>query len=107
MNRITYSGYNNKKKIIYNFIILLTLSVVFFVLSMCIGSIRISLSALWKVFGNHNANATFIAIVYEIRMPRTLAAIMLGGALALSGYLLQTFFQNLLEHPQKHPNTWT
>ena len=28
----------------------------------------------------------------EIRMPRALTAAILGGALALSGYLLQTFF---------------
>ena len=33
-------------------------------------------------------------ILWEIRLPRTLAAGILGGALALAGYLLQTFFHN-------------
>ena len=35
----------------------------------------------------------------EIRFPRALAAAVLGGALALSGYLLQTFFQNPIAGP--------
>ena len=32
-------------------------------------------------------------------LPRTIAAALLGGALALSGYLLQTFFQNPIAGP--------
>lgn len=38
-------------------------------------------------------------IVMEIRLPRAVAAFLLGGALALSGYLLQTFFHNPLAGP--------
>ncbi len=38
-------------------------------------------------------------IIMEIRFPRTLAAAVLGGALALSGYLLQTFFNNPIAGP--------
>ena len=39
------------------------------------------------------------AILFQIRIPRTFAAILLGGALALSGYLLQTFFHNPIAGP--------
>lgn len=35
----------------------------------------------------------------QIRIPRALAAAILGGALALSGYLLQTFFHNPIASP--------
>jgi len=35
----------------------------------------------------------------DIRMPRTFAAMILGGALALAGYLLQTFFHNPIAGP--------
>lgn len=35
----------------------------------------------------------------EIRLPRALAAAILGGGLALSGYLLQTFFHNPIAGP--------
>lgn len=38
-------------------------------------------------------------ILWEIRMPRTLSALLLGGALALSGYLLQEFFHNPIAGP--------
>ena len=38
-------------------------------------------------------------ILWEIRFPRTLAAGILGGALALAGYLLQTFFHNPIASP--------
>lgn len=38
-------------------------------------------------------------ILWKIRIPRAFAALLLGGALALSGYLLQTFFQNPIAGP--------
>ena len=38
-------------------------------------------------------------IVLQIRLPRALAAVILGGGLALSGYLLQTFFHNPIAGP--------
>jgi iron complex transport system permease protein len=38
-------------------------------------------------------------ILWDIRMPRALAVLILGGALALAGYLLQTFFHNPIAGP--------
>lgn len=38
-------------------------------------------------------------IVVGIRLPRALAALILGGALAVSGFLLQTFFANPIAGP--------
>lgn len=38
-------------------------------------------------------------ILWKIRIPRALAAMLLGGALSLSGYLLQTFFHNPIAGP--------
>ena len=38
-------------------------------------------------------------IVLKIRLPRVLMAAMLGGALSLSGFLLQTFFSNPIAGP--------
>ena len=43
--------------------------------------------------------ATSWAIVRNLRLPRLLAAALLGGALALSGFLLQTFFSNPIAGP--------
>jgi len=38
-------------------------------------------------------------IVWGIRLPRVLAAAILGGALSVSGFLLQTFFANPIAGP--------
>ena len=38
-------------------------------------------------------------IVWQIRLPRICAAVILGGALAVSGFLLQTFFSNPIAGP--------
>ena len=45
------------------------------------------------------ADRTAQRIVLDIRFPRALAALFLGGALALSGYLLQVFFRNPIAGP--------
>ncbi len=43
--------------------------------------------------------STAYSIVWGIRLPRTLAALILGGALSVSGFLLQTFFANPIAGP--------
>ncbi len=61
------------------------------------GSVGITLSELIHILeGEPLDNAR---IVWDIRMPRALAALMLGGALAVSGFLLQTFFANPIAGP--------
>lgn len=65
---------------------------VFMVLNICIGSVRIHLS---DVAGDE----TLRKILWDIRMPRAFAVLILGGALALAGYLLQTFFHNPIAGP--------
>ncbi len=42
---------------------------------------------------------TAYRIVWDIRLPRILAAAILGGALSVSGFLLQTFFANPIAGP--------
>ena len=42
---------------------------------------------------------TWSNIIWKIRLPRLIAAAILGGALALSGFLLQTFFGNPIAGP--------
>lgn len=71
--------------------------VVLAVINICIGSVRISLAdILASVQGKEIENAR---ILWDIRMPRMLAALILGGALGLAGYLLQTFFRNPIAGP--------
>ncbi len=79
------------------FLLLGTGVILFVILNVCIGTVRISLSdILASVRGAEVENSR---ILWDIRMPRALAAMILGGALGLSGYLLQTFFHNPIAGP--------
>ena len=78
--------------------LLLGVSVLVFVgLNVCIGTVEISLSDIIASVRGEEINND--RILWDIRMPRTLSALILGGALALAGYLLQTFFHNPIAGP--------
>ena len=81
------------------FIILAALLFLFLVLNICIGSVNIPVSEIPKMLWGNGADETFTDIVMGIRFPRAMAAAILGGGLALSGYLLQTFFHNPIAGP--------
>ena len=87
------------KKVRY-IIVLFLLGVSFVALvgwNICVGTVRIPLADIFaSIRGEKIENSR---ILWDIRMPRTLAAMILGGALALAGYLLQTFFHNPIAGP--------
>lgn len=79
--------------------VLLVLLIVLLAVNICAGSVNISVSEVGKVLTGRGADAVFADIILQIRFPRALAAAVLGGGLALSGYLLQTFFHNPIAGP--------
>ncbi len=84
------------KKIWYVF--LTGLLIMLFVLNISLGSVEISVSELVDIIFK-GEEGVHRKIVMNIRLPRALAAILLGGALSVSGYLLQTFFANPIASP--------
>lgn len=70
-----------------------------FVCNLCIGSVEIRPAQLWSCLAGGHTGSTEWVIVWEIRFPRAAAAMLLGGALGLAGYLLQTFFRNPIAGP--------
>ena len=60
------------------------------------GSIPISLKDVFQILFRKEGEQTAYNIVWEIRLPRILAAVILGGALSVSGFLLQTFLETRL-----------
>ncbi|MCR5754073.1 MAG: iron ABC transporter permease [Acetatifactor sp.] len=69
------------------------------VANLIIGSADVTLSELFQILLTHDTQSVNGVILWNIRIPRILAAMILGGGLALSGYLLQSFFANPIAGP--------
>lgn len=81
------------------FAVLLICTAVLIIMNICIGSVTIPLNGVFETLLEPKADDTWTNIIIGVRFPRTIAAAVLGGALALSGYLLQTFFHNPIAGP--------
>lgn len=81
------------------FMILTLLLIVLFLWNINAGSVALSPGKVWRILFAGGGSETERQIVRTIRLPRVLAAFMLGGSLAVSGFLLQTFFHNPIASP--------
>ena len=81
------------------FVLLSALTVAMLFLSIFIGSSNLSFGAIFSAIFSPADGGSASEILWKIRIPRALASLLLGGALALSGYLLQTFFHNPIAGP--------
>ena len=81
------------------FSLLADLLLILFTLSLFFGSIRVSAAEFLQIILGNGNNVTAASIIKGIRLPRALAAALLGGALSVSGFLLQTFFNNPIAGP--------
>ena len=81
------------------YLLLAALLALLFAVNLCSGSVRLSPSQVLGLLLGQEQNPTAWRILWEIRLPRCLAAVVLGGALSISGFLLQTFFANPIAGP--------
>lgn len=81
------------------FILLAVLLAVLFIWNVNSGSIRLSVPDILNIVFRGQGDEIARNIIWEIRLPRILAVIILGGALSVSGFLLQTFFGNPIAGP--------
>jgi iron complex transport system permease protein len=73
---------------------------VFLILNVALGSVNIPLSDTVKsIFSGYNTGTTFDSIIWQIRLPRALGALLSGAMLAVAGLLLQVFFRNPIVDP--------
>lgn len=87
----------NKRKII-TLIVAIILTIILLFIGIFVGSSNMgfveSFKALFKMSTNANNN-----IVWNIRMPRVLAALIAGGGLSVSGLIMQTSLKNDMASP--------
>ncbi|MBO4458210.1 MAG: iron ABC transporter permease [Butyrivibrio sp.] len=88
-----------KKRTIVVFLLLTVLVIAAFLVNILVGNVRISPVDILNVFTGRSDDIKIINIVKTIRLPRAVMALVLGGALAVSGFLLQTYFANPIAGP--------
>ncbi len=69
-----------------------------FVLSMILGAANISLQDVWQALFT-NSKGEKVSIIREIRLPREVAAIVVGAALSVAGAIMQGITRNPLADP--------
>ena len=63
------------------------------------GSVKIPVGDIVRILFTRTGDETQMGIIWKLRLPRIIAAAVLGGGLALSGFLMQTFFGNPIAGP--------
>ena len=82
-------------------LLLTVLIVALLAINLLVGSVQIPASDVFSIlFGNgEGTKASWRYIVLESRLPQAITATLCGGALAVSGLMLQTAFRNPLADP--------
>ena len=88
---------NNRIKACYALLGALLLILIF--MNILTGSSSMTIGDALRILFSHDTVSKYGKIIWDIRMPRILAAALLGGALSVSGFLLQTFFANPIAGP--------
>ena len=78
------------------YVITLSMMVLLFGLSIRLGTYTLSFEEIWAAFQPNDKN---YFTLMEYRLPRAVLAILLGGALAISGVLVQSVVRNPLASP--------
>lgn len=98
---IDWSNMKKRGKIryIFSFVSLAVLLAVLIFWNINAGSVSVSIGDVFRILFQKEGDETARNIIWSIRLPRILAALILGGALSVSGFLLQTFFNNPIAGP--------
>ena len=101
MEQTSFHQENFRRRTRYTavFLILAAVFCVVTVLNINTGTVHIPVPKILRILFLKEGAATEYNIIWKIRLPRILMAALLGGALSLSGFLLQTFFSNPIAGP--------
>ena len=82
------------------FIILSITIILLLIANLIIGSIRIPIRDIFDIlFSDYHGKEAWRFIILETRLPQAITAMLCGGALSVSGLMLQTAFKNPLAGP--------
>ncbi|SFT55509.1 iron complex transport system permease protein [Lishizhenia tianjinensis] len=72
---------------------------VLFFVDIFVGSTQLSWADLWNSIFNYDSSQTEQLLAHVFRIPKAITGVLAGAALAISGLLMQTLFQNPLAGP--------
>ena len=78
------------------FAVLGLLTLFLFLLDISVGAVDIPLADVWKSLTGGDVSKTIAAIVIDIRLVKSIVALLAGAALSVSGLQMQTLFRNPL-----------
>ena len=97
--------YNNNARYAVIFTLTLAVLIITFLVSLAVGRYSISLGDVVKIIaskllpgGQYGENIQN-AVIFNLRLPRTVVAVIIGGALALAGATYQSIFKNPMCSP--------
>ncbi len=100
MNKLETNGAGTRRaRYLAVFIGLLAAFAVLTVWNINSGSVRIPVANIARIIFTGQGDETEYDIIWTLRMPRIITSAILGGGLALSGFLMQTFFGNPIAGP--------
>ncbi|PKQ66716.1 FecCD family ABC transporter permease [Raineya orbicola] len=85
----------------FNWLLLVLALLILFASSVAVGSVSIPFTEIVKTLSGLQENATWKFIVWELRLPKALTAVLVGVALSVAGLVMQTFFANPLASPSE------
>jgi len=89
--------------LVLRLLLLLVLLIASIALNLCLGEIQLSPSQVWHALCEYSESELIAdptsSMLWQIRLPRAAAAAVVGAALSLSGYLLQSLCRNYLADP--------
>jgi iron complex transport system permease protein len=87
-----------QNRILWAVLLIGTALIITLVLSLSQGAVPLSFPQLWQAI-LHKGDLTNQTIIWDLRLPRIIAAVIVGAALGMSGALLQGMLRNSLADP--------
>ena len=90
---------NGTKRLTISYLALTAALFALFMLNIFCGSTALSPKDILSTLFSAGNNALAQKIIFGLRLPRAVMVVLLGAALSVAGYLLQTFFANPIAGP--------
>ncbi len=89
----------NRYRLLIQILFFVAATILVGIISISLGSLNISYSEIIKTLSGNSNNEKFNQVIFQIRLPRVLIAMFVGGGLAITGSVFQAILMNPLAEP--------